>query len=122
MPVNPTPVRQGTPHAQARAGLQGFEAINPGTGKSGYFLRAQNYAKSTGSVIITDDDLPGGCHRRLGGWVHPEVTPPSNLNQLRDTTLLFLVLLGAAITPGWASPPIYRICIHGDLCAPPIRD
>jgi hypothetical protein len=31
MPVNPTPARQGTPHAQARAVLQGFEAIHPGT-------------------------------------------------------------------------------------------
>jgi type I restriction enzyme S subunit len=28
----------------------------------------------------------GGVSRRLGGLVHPEITPPSNFHQLRDTT------------------------------------
>jgi hypothetical protein len=28
----------------------------------------------------------GGASRRLGGLVHPEITPPSNFHQLRDTT------------------------------------
>ena len=30
----------------------------------------------------------GGVSRRLGGLVHPEITPPSNFHQLRDTTEL----------------------------------
>jgi uncharacterized protein (DUF2267 family) len=40
----------------------------------------------------------GGVSRRLGGLVHPEITPPSNFHQLRDTTP---VLIRGIFFEGW---------------------